>query len=53
MKLNNFYDNYLGLTPTDDRVKLETVEKIIDVKRMRSYDLLQELDIEENEESLR
>ena len=52
-KFNNSYDNYSGLTPTDDRVKLETVEKIIDVKRMRSYDLLQELDIEENDESLR
>ena len=32
---------------------IEIVEKIKDVKRMRSYDLLQELDIEENEESLR
>ena len=52
-KLNSSYDNYSGLTPTDDRVKLETVEKIKDVRRMRSYDLLQELDIEENEESLR
>ena len=52
-KFNRPYDYYSGLTPTDDRVKLETVEKIIDVKRMRSYDLLQELDIEENEESLR
>ena len=52
-KFNRPYDNYSGLTPTDDRVKLETVEKIIEVKRMRSYDLLQELDIEETEESLR
>ena len=52
-KLNSFYDNFSGLTPTDDRVKLEIVEKIKDVNRMRSYDLLQELDIEENEESWR
>ena len=52
-KLNSSYNYYSGLTPTDDRVKLETVKKITDVKRMRSYDLLQELDIEENEESLR
>ena len=52
-KLNSSYDNYSDLTPTDDRVKLETVEKILDVKRMRSYDLLYELDIKENEESLR
>ena len=44
---------YLGQNPTDDRVKLETLKKIIDVKRMRSYDLLYELDIKENEESLR
>merc|ERR1711988_734126 len=42
-----------GLTPTDDGVKLETVEKIIEMDRMRNYDSLKELDIEENEESLR
>ena len=52
-KLNSSYDYFSGLTPTDDRVKLETVEKILDVKRMRSYDLLQELDIMENGESSR
>ena len=37
----------------DDRMKTSDVLKMMDVKRMRTYDQLKELDIEENEESLR
>ena len=43
----------LAQTPTDDRVKLETVENIISIMQMRTHDSLKELDIEENDESLR
>ena len=35
------------------RMKNSTVKKLVDVKRMRAYDELRELDIEETEESLR
>ena len=34
-------------------MKTSDVLKMMDVKRMRNYDLLLKLDIEENEESLR
>ena len=34
-------------------MKTSDVLKMMDVKRMRNYDKLKELDIEENEESLR
>ena len=34
-------------------MKTSDVLKMMDVKRMRTYDQLYELDIEENEESLR
>ena len=37
----------------DDKMKTSDVLKMMDVKRMRTYDQLKELDIEENEESLR
>ena len=37
----------------DDKMKTSDVLKIMDVRRMRTYDQLKELDIEENEESLR
>ena len=33
-KLHSLYDKHLGLTPTDDKVKLETVEKIVATKKM-------------------
>ena len=36
-----------------DKMKTSDVLKMMDVKRMRTYYLLMELDIEENEESLR
>ena len=39
--------------PRDDKMKTSDVLKMMDVKRMRTYDQLKELDIEENEESLR
>ena len=37
----------------DDKMKTSDVLKMMDVKRMRTFDQLKELDIEENEESLR
>ena len=52
-RLNSSDDKFLGLTPTNDRVKLETVKEIIKIKKLRTYDSLRELDIEINEESLR
>merc|ERR1719208_798263 len=39
--------------PRDDKTETSDVLKMMDVKRMRTYDQLKELDIEENEESLR
>ena len=37
----------------DDKMKTSDVLKMMDVKRMRTYDELYEFDIEENQESLR
>ena len=37
----------------DDKMKTSDVLKMMDLKRMRTYDQLYELDIEENEKSLR
>ena len=52
-KLHSSDDKYSGLTPTNGKVKLETVEEIIRIKKLRTYDSLKELNIENNEESLR
>ena len=37
----------------DDKMKTSDVLKMMDVKRMRTFDQLKKLDVEENEESLR
>ena len=46
-------DKYLGPQTNGQRVELKTVEMETRIKQMQVYDQLRELDIEENEKSLR
>ena len=46
-------DKYLGPQTNGRRVELKTVEMESGIKQMQVYDQLRELDIEENEKSLR
>ena len=46
-------DKYLGPQTNGQRVELKTVEMETRIKHMQVYDQLLELDIEENEKSLR
>ena len=46
-------DKYLGPQTNGPRVELKTVEMETRIKQMQVYDQLRELDIEENEKSLR
>ena len=46
-------DKYLGPQTNGRRVELKTVEMETRIKQMQVYDQLRELDIEENEKSLR
>ena len=46
-------DKYLGPQTNGRRVELKTVEMESGIKQMQEYDQLRELDIEENEKSLR
>ena len=46
-------DKYLGPQTNGQRVELKTVKREMGIKQMLAYDKLRELDIEENEKSLR
>ena len=53
MKVYCFVLKYLGRALNDDKVRITSVEKLMRVKQMRVYDELREMDIEDNERSIR
>ena len=53
MKVYCFVLKYLGRPLNDGKVMLTSVEMLVGVKQMRVYDELREMDIEDNERSIR
>ena len=53
MKVYCFVLKYLGRPLNDGKVRITSVEKLMRVKQMRVYDELREMDIEDNERSIR